>query len=513
MEKKQIKIGAILSYISIIINNIVTLIYTPIMLRLIGQSEYGLYSLVSSVISYLTVLDLGFGNAIVVYTAKFRKNKDKTKQSSLNGMFIVIFTIIGIIAIVIGTVLYLNIGNLFGETMTSDELNKAKIMIIILIINLGITFPFSVFSSIITAYEKFIFSKTINIIRYIVTPCIIIPFLFLGYKSIAMVVINTIINILYLLVNMIYCIRKLKIGISFKHFDYTLLKEIFKYSFFIFIGIIVDKINWSVDKFILGTVSGTIAVAVYSVASNINSIYISFSSSVNGILLPKISRMIMDKAEKEKLSEIFIKIGRIQYLIIGLIISGFIVYGEKFITLWAGQEYKISYIIACILMIPATIPLIQGMGLNIIQAMNKHQFRNITYLIISIFNICISIPLAKIYGGVGTAIGTAVAMILGNGILMNWYYRKKIELNISDFWKNILKMSIPLVFLMIIGIIVNYSITTNTWLLLIVQILCYTILYCLLSYKFSMNQYEKGLVNSMVGKLIKRKNKNEGERL
>ena len=72
MPINQLKAGAILSYVSIGLNNIVGLLYTPFMLRMLGQNEYGLYSLVASVVSYLTVLDLGFANAIVRYTAKFR---------------------------------------------------------------------------------------------------------------------------------------------------------------------------------------------------------------------------------------------------------------------------------------------------------------------------------------------------------------------------------------------------------------------------------------------------------
>ena len=65
MAVNQLKAGAILSYVSIGLNNIVGLIYTPFMLRMLGQNEYGLYSLVASVVAYLTVLDLGFAYALV----------------------------------------------------------------------------------------------------------------------------------------------------------------------------------------------------------------------------------------------------------------------------------------------------------------------------------------------------------------------------------------------------------------------------------------------------------------
>ncbi|NFO13457.1 hypothetical protein FDB34_04370 [Clostridium botulinum] len=83
----QLKAGAILSYISLGLTNIIAIIYTPIMLRLLGQSEYGLYNLSNSIIGYLGVLDFGLGNAIVRYTAKYRAEEDKDGESNLNGLF------------------------------------------------------------------------------------------------------------------------------------------------------------------------------------------------------------------------------------------------------------------------------------------------------------------------------------------------------------------------------------------------------------------------------------------
>jgi len=87
----QVKAGAVLNYISIILNMVVGLVYTPYMLRMLGQSEYGLYSLAASVIAYLTVLDLGFGNAIIRYTAKFISEGKKKEQEDMFGMFFLLF--------------------------------------------------------------------------------------------------------------------------------------------------------------------------------------------------------------------------------------------------------------------------------------------------------------------------------------------------------------------------------------------------------------------------------------
>jgi O-antigen/teichoic acid export membrane protein len=73
----QRKIGALLSYATIGLQNLVGLFYTPYLLRMLGKSEYGLYSLVKSIISYLTLLDFGFEDAVVRYTAKFRAEGKK----------------------------------------------------------------------------------------------------------------------------------------------------------------------------------------------------------------------------------------------------------------------------------------------------------------------------------------------------------------------------------------------------------------------------------------------------
>ena len=105
----QLKAGAALNYFVIFLNTLVGLLYTPYMLRMLGQSEYGLYSLVASVISYLTIFDLGFGNAIVRYTAKFRAEGKQTEQYEMFGMFFLLYIIIGVIVLIAGSALYFNV--------------------------------------------------------------------------------------------------------------------------------------------------------------------------------------------------------------------------------------------------------------------------------------------------------------------------------------------------------------------------------------------------------------------
>lgn len=500
-NSKERKRGAILSYLSIILSTVVQLVYTPLLIRMLGQSEYGLYSLVSSVIGYLTVLDLGFGNAIVVFTAKYRANKEYEKEKKLHGMFLVIFCIIGLVAGLLGLLLYFNVPLLFGKTMTDIELHKAKIMMLILSFNLAVTFPFSIYSSIITAYEKFTFQKVMSILNTLLKPVLMIPLLFLGYKSITMTVVITVVNIIVLLSNYFYCKKKLGVNIKFMGFDKKLFKTIFSYSFFIFLGVIVDKVNWSVDQFVLGAVSGTIAVSLYSVASQINTLFVNLSNAMSGVLLPKMSKMIAKKASDKEMTNEFIKVGRIQYLIIFLMASGFTLFGKEFIMAWAGKDFVTSYYIAVILILPLCVPLIQNLGISIMQAKNMHKFRSILLALIAIANIFISIPLAKVYGGIGSAIGTSLSLIIGNVIILNIYYHKKVGINVIEFWKSIIKMTIPMIIPIVAIVILMHFVTLHGYVNLIVFGGIYTILYCLTCYFLVMDDYEKNIVNKVLIKL------------
>ena len=478
MKVSEIKIGTILSYIIILLNTLIGIFYTPFLTRMLGQSEYGLYSLVSTIIAYLTILDFGFGNAITVYSSKYIAKNDVKGLKKLNGMFLVIYILIGLVATIFGVILTLNIQYFFGQTMNPEELETAKILMIILTFNVAVTFPFSIFSNIITAYEKFIFSKTLNIIRVVALPICMTPLLLNQFKSVSLAILTTVINVGILIANTIYCVKKLNIKFNFKHFDRVVFFEIFSYSFYIFLNQVTDKIHLGVNNIIVGAIVGTVAVAVYNIALQFNTMYFSFSTAISSVFLPKISKMEAKHASDEDFSEIFLKTGRIQYLVMALILSGFILFGKQFIIILFGNAYEDSYIIACILMIPVTIPLIQNVGMSIMQAKNKFKFRAVLSLFVAILGIVTSILLAKPFGGIGAAIGTSICFVVANFFILNFYYYKVIKLDIIKFWKEICKISIPILVIFVPACFIVSYLDYQNILFFVIQILGYTILYC-----------------------------------
>lgn len=129
------------------------------------------------VVAYLTVLDLGFGNAIVRYTAKFRAEAKTKEQYEMFGMFLVLYCAIGLVALGAGFGLYLHIDTLFGDTMSPEELGKVRVMMLLMVFNIAFTFPMSIWGAVINAYEKFVFPKAINITRIVLNTVIMVVLL------------------------------------------------------------------------------------------------------------------------------------------------------------------------------------------------------------------------------------------------------------------------------------------------------------------------------------------------
>lgn len=504
----QLKIGALLSYAQMFLNILIGLLYTPVMIRLLGQSEYGLYNTVASTISMLTILTLGFNASYVRYYSKYKKNNDFQNIYKLNGLFILIFMIIGLIAFVCGMFLSFNLNLVFDKGLTAAEYEIARVLMILLTINLASSFPMSVFSSIISSNERFIVLKLLGMVKTVVSPLITLPLLLMGYRSIAMVSVTLAVNIITDTIYMFYVIFVLKNKFIFKNFEKGLFKSLFAFTFFLALNLIVDQINWNIGKFLLGRYQGTVSVAIYSVGFAIYQYYMTFSSAISGVFTPRIHKIVNDTVDdiplrRRELTSLFVKVGRIQYIILFLIASGLLFFGKPFVHFWAGEGYESSYYVMLLLVFPATIALIQNCGLEIQRAENKHKFRSIVYIFMALINLVSTVFLCQKFGAVGASIGTAISLVIANGIIMNIYYHKECDVNIIEFWKNIGRVSLGLIIPAVVGVLMVKFIDLYSVVNLLACILVYTVIYCASMWFIGMNTYEKGLILKPIKAVLK----------
>ena len=309
---------------------------------------------------------------------------------------------------------------------------------------------------------------------------------------------------------MYYTICRLKNRFIFRGFERGVFSGLFAYTIFIAINSVVDQINWNIDKVLLGRFKGTASVAVYSVGYSLYAYYMTFSTSISSVFTPRIHKIVLGTAEhldaqRQQLTELFVKVGRIQFLLLGLLASGMVFFGTPFITVyWAGSGYDESYYVALLLTIPATIALIQNVGIEIQRAENRHWFRSVAYFIMAIINLFLSIYLCQLYGAVGSAIGTAISLIAGNGIIMNFYYHTRCNINVLTFWRNILSEGKGLILPIAVGVMILTFLDLNKPIVMVFGILVYVIIYAVSIWFLSMNDYERDIFRKPVTKMLRR---------
>ena len=504
-QSRQIKIGAVLSYLQMGLGVLVNLAYIPLMIRILGKAEYGLYSVVSSTVSMLSILNLGFSSSFIRYYSKYKKDDDRLGIAKVNGLFLLIFSVIGLVAMACGLFLTSNLHMVFKDGLTKAEYEKARILMLLLTLNLTISFPMTVFTNIITARERFIFLKSLAIVKTVCSPLLTIPLLLSGFGLVSIVAVTLTVSVTVDCIYLYYCFRRLSEKFMFRDFEKGILKDVLVFTSFLAINILVNQINLNIDPILLGRFKGTEVVAVYALAQTLYTYFQLFSTSVSNLFTPRVYDLVNryeGEEQRKKLTELFVRVGRIQFLILSYICTGIIFFGKSFITnYWAGAGYSDSYYVLLLLAIPSMIPLTQNVGIEIQRAENRHKFRSIAYLIMAVFNLLLSIVLCQRYGAIGCAVGTCASFLLANGLIINIYYHKKCNINIISYWKSFFRMSAGLIIPIVVGSVILFRFHTDTIGLFVLFVAVYTVIYWVSMWFFSMNESEKQLIKGSAGKL------------
>ena len=439
MKRSQLKSGFILSYTAIFIQSIISIIYTPVMLRLMGQSDYGLLQLATSAIAHLGILSFGFNGSYLRFYTGFRAEGNKEKTAVLNGTYAAVFVSASLLSVILGGVITACAHLIFKGSMSPSEIGTLRVLLGIMTVNLALSFPCSVFDSYIVAQERFTFQKLLVIFTALLNPMLTLPLLIWGKGSVAAAICMTVITLVKLVVSGSYCVKKLGMKFHFKY-DSDLLGSLVTFSFFVFLNIISDQINWNADKTILGIVRGSDEVTLYSLGAQFNTYFLTFSYALSALFSPRAYRIAVARHSDMLLNKFFARFGRIQLSVMAFIFLALIAVGKPFMRLWSGLNTDIPYYTAIILIAPLLVTSAQSIGIEIQRAKDMHRFRSVLYLITAFINIVISIPLCIHFGAIGGAIATCACMITGHIIIMNFYYQKKVGLDMMYYWREIARL-------------------------------------------------------------------------
>jgi len=477
----QLKVGSILSYLSMGLNIVVGLFYVPLLLHFLTIEQYGLYQLIGSLVAYLSIMDFGLTSTITrFYSRRIALNDEKGKENVL-AIATFIFFILSLLTVLIGLVVYAIFPILYSAKLSPEELIAARKMLLYLIGNTGITIFSKVFEASITSLERFVFLRMLTILQSILQPIAVVAILTVKSEALSIVQVQVLFNVIHIICIVLYAFHSLHIRIKLHEFDKQLIVSILKFSSFLFLQIIFDLIIWRTGVVVLGAVSGSATVAVFSIAIQLNMYYKQFATAINSVLFPKVSRLSVIYDGMTELSALFRKVGRLQLMILGLILSGFIVFGKVFFKLWVGNQFIPAYSMTLIMMIPFTFDLIENVGVLILQAKDLHKARAMIFLGIALLTIFLTLIGTKFWGGIGSAVAIGISLLLGHGLFINIYYTR-IGIDIIRFFRELIPSFLTILIASIFGIFMVHSQPIDSWLSLGVGVVMFSVLYALLTY-------------------------------
>ncbi len=495
--------GFVLSYVSILISSVVGILFTPYMISTLGQIEYGLYQLMYSTIGYIALLDFGLGSTLTRYILKYRAEGNREKAHTVTAMCVKIYCVFGLIAMAAVYAIALNLDVIYKETITAENLVYAQKIFIIMGLTTSISLISHAMTGIQNANEKYIVSKSVYIVRQLSRVVVIVVLFMFQATAMSVVLADLLVTIVLLIYDVLYCKIALKAHLFFKKWDNSLFKSLFSFSAFVFIQILVTQTNIGLDKMILGRYAALTHVALYGVVMQLYSLFNSMGNVVVGVTLPQISNLVFSNASRDAVTECCARYSRYQLHIVAPLIGGFIVLGQDFFKLWAPQYDAFSaYIISLLIIVPLILESVEGTIFNVMKAKNMQATRSFILFGVMFLHVVLSVSLVKVSPVYGPAIGTSVSFIIGNNILSNIYYHKKIGIHIFKYFKLLFSGTLlTLVISVFIGLFINLLPLTG-WLGLIVKGTLYVIAYAVIVFLIGLNTTEKQLVKKILRKVV-----------
>lgn len=499
----QVKLGVVLSYITTVSQAVINLAYVPLLLAALGQEEYGLYQLIGSIISYLNVMATVFNGGVTRFYCKYYAENDIIGMENTLAIARRIFNVLGVVVMLIGGIGGIAFGNVYSRTLTEYQVLEGRIMLLMLSINVIVMMHNTIDLAVISAHERFSFQKSAQLVTIIVQPVAVLTLVAIMPSAWTITLVQLAINVLCAAIQRLYARVVLKARSVLHSFDKKLASGLLKFTLGILWVFLADQVLWRTNQLFVGFYFGASAVAVYAVATQIYSAYMSIGTAVSSVFMPKISNLYHSKHDIWGISELFIKVGRLAAYPLCAVLMGFGLFGRSFIGLWVGKGYDQAYLIALIIMVPFTVDLCQNIGITILQVMNKYYFRGGVYMAMAAANIALAFLVVPKYGSVGVAFCTGTIMLIGNGPVMNRYYAKKIGLNIREYWAQLFRVTFPgMLFALIVALVQHLLVfVPKTWPELVSCLTLFIIGYSMVTYLFSMNEYEKSMIKGILLRL------------
>ena len=494
--------GILLSYGVTVIRVLSQLLLTSLYIQKLGIEGFGFYQYIYSIASFAIILDFGISAVVNKFYLEYRRKGEVKKAENLLFYCLMLSLFAVLIIFAFGAFVYSHPNTVFGE-LSIERQGIAKSLILYIICYLATLVAQHFFEGVMMAHEKYVTVKAVSLAQLLLKIALVVMLLFWDIGVLAIAISDFAATFLCLLFSICYSVFSLKIKARYHFYDKELLISIVKLSSALCLQSVILYLNNSIDKFFLGRMIGDTAVSIYAIAMTISTFYDEIPTVIQRLYLPEAVKMVANGADGEALTDLVIKPGRYQFLLCGGIFGGFVLFGRDFIALWSGITTYEPWLIALLLMGASIIPLCQNVSLAILTAMNKRMFRSITLGVAALLNAILTVFLIRRFGIMGAPIGTFLALILCNNILMNVYY-KKIGLNIGRMFRRIFKGILPAALITTLLCTPLLLLPLGNILVFILKCLAFVLVYAAALWLIGLSREEKESIQAILHRLIKR---------
>lgn len=500
----QRRTGAILGYTNVAVKNIVYLLYTPMLLAFMGQGDYGVYETCYSFVFSLQLLSFGFAGAYVRFYMLRDTAGDEVGIRQLNGMYLILYLGICAAAVALGLVFSGLSEVIFAESFTAAEISLASALMAVMTFNVATTLFTTVFDSYIIAHERFTFQQSRQLVASVAAPGLTLVLLNLGMGAVGAAFAQLIVNLLLLALNIRYAVSRLGWRCNLCGFDTVLFKSLIAFSGWLFVNELFNLLTLNLPSVVLGAVSGSVVVSVFAITVKLRGAFYAISTTMSNLFIPAVNRVVAETDDNNELTKILSRVGRYQAILYCWVLGGFVITGRWFISIWAGPEFDDAYYMTIAMLVPATVPLIQNVGIEIQKAKNKHKARSLAYLICSIVDLGITLVLASSFGAWAAVFGYIFYIVAAAWFFMNWYYQTRIGLDMLFYWKRVAPVLLSCAVVTAAGLLGTTIVPVSGLLSFLTWGAVYTVVYAAAIWVFSLGDSEKERIEAIPAKIKRR---------
>lgn len=434
MNKKQLTLGALLSYGAIFFNIVAGLLYTPWMIHTIGDDQYALYTLALSVIN-LFLVDFGIGSAVSKFLANYYARGQRDEARRFMGVVYRVFFLISAGIAVCLAAFYFCIDRVYVK-LTPGELEIFKHLYLIVAASSVLSFPCTAFNGALMASEQFIAVKACNLGQKVLSVALIVAFLLLGGGLYALVLVNVASTAVFNLIKYLCLRRREDARADFSSMDWSIAKQLFGFSVWVTVMSLAQRCIFSIMPSVIAATVSSAAVTVFSLASALEGYVYTFADAINGMFLPRVSRIFAGEQAKEQLQALMERVGRFHIYTLGLLFVGFLCIGRQFVFLWMGEGYENVYLCALLLIFPSLIESPQQVARTALLAADVVRQQALIYVGMAVINLLLSVVLLSAFGLPGAALSICIAYLFRT-LTLNVLYKTKLSINVPRYFRTV----------------------------------------------------------------------------